>query len=105
MVYNGTRSVAAAGTPVPLSATSIKCCWIQIRAKTDNAGNVFFGGPAGTQNGIVNGAVSSTNAPYIMTGEAMMFPPITDVNGYDLSTIFIDAANSGDGVVFAYARR
>jgi hypothetical protein len=105
MIYNGTKSVTTHGNPVALSATSIHAVWIQIRSKTDNAGNIYFGGPAGTFNGQVNGAVSATNAAYIGAGEAMLFPPCSDINFYDLSTIYIDSDTDGEGVVFTYARR
>ena len=105
MIYNGNKSVAAAGTPVPLSATRISAVWVQIRAKLDNAGNIYIGGPEGTSNQTVNGKVSSTNAAYIMTGEAFLLPPVSDVNMYDLSQIYIDADTNGEGVVFTYARR
>lgn len=96
MVYDGTASVTTAGTRVALSTTSQKAAWIIFKPKAANTNPVFIGGST----------VSATSG-YILTNgnNSVTFPPVADLNGYDLSKIFIDATTNGEGVQFTYFTR
>lgn len=87
-------TVAAAGTRVPLSATSLETENILIQAKRTNTGNIYVG----------DVTVDATNGLSIGPGEFVTFSADTEEDDasfsvVDLIDIYIDSANNGDGVI------
>lgn len=86
--------VASAGTAVPLSANTVYTHSIEIVAEDDNTGNMFIG----------DSDVDNTATPRAADESITISGPM--VNGtqqlLDLSTIFIDASVSTDGVTILY---
>jgi hypothetical protein len=86
-------NVAAAGTAQPLSATSIPASRVLVTAKSSNTGSVYLG----AEN------VNSTSYGVILAaGDAQPLDAVSELNVYDLSKIFIDADNNGEGVWVLY---
>ena len=96
------RTVAAAGTPVPLSATSILCNWLLIQALSGNAGKIYVGDSNVLNTGL--GGITleqpflASNLPF-QTMETSSLVAL-----FDLNLIFIDADSSTDGVNIVYAQ-
>lgn len=80
-------TVASAGTAQPLSLTSLGALSATIRAKPGNTGRVFLGGSTvgNTLGGLEPGAAFPLFADYPMH------------SGIDLSTVYANAATTGDG--------
>ncbi len=83
------KNVAAAGTPVRLTAGDVLCETVKVKARTANAGTVFLGYTAGV----------GTQLWELVPTEWMQIP---SPNGkrINLKNIWLDAANNGDGVVY-----
>lgn len=100
--YNGNQMVAVPGVaealiPIDPLGTSIKARKIWITAKrlaAVNVGNVFVAGL-----GLVAGALE---AGELAPGDHVTLVALPGESSYDLSTIFVDADNATDGVVFTY---
>ena len=92
---DGNRTVAVAGTPVQLSPTSIPCQWVLIQADLWNAGNVYIGAST----------VTNARGLELRPGDTVGLPPMDAQPRVDLNEIYVDAANSKDGVRFVYQRR
>lgn len=92
------RNVTTAGTPVQLSATRILARSLTIQAKTANTGNICVGGLSTTSCGSSNGIVLAAGAAlsYVAVGEAKTS------NYYDLSAIYLDSTQNGEGVLVTY---
>ncbi len=96
------RTVAAAGTPVPLSGTSILCNWLLIQALAGNAGKIYVGDSNVLNTGL--GGITleqpflASNLPF----QTMETSSLTAL--FDLNLIFIDADSSTDGVNIVYAQ-
>lgn len=111
MIYAGFKVVAAAGTAVPLAATSTPCAFISIFYRTGNSGGeVRVGGgigtghfPSSTITYPPTALPTGTGAPLIAGSAAVIFPG-NAIQQYDLSEIYIDADTNGDGVQFIYGR-
>lgn len=86
---HGSRTVAAAGTDVQLSATSVPCRWVTIEAYRSNTGIIAIGG-----SGVDAAAAGSGGT--IAAGE----PARVDIS--DLTNVYIDATVSGEGVRYTY---
>lgn len=86
------KVVATAGTAVPLFATKTLAISFSIVAKAGNTGNIFVGG-ASVDNTINDGFPASKGYSWAAHGT---WPYI------DLAGIFIDAAQSGEGVEIYY---
>lgn len=86
-ISDGSKDVTTAGTRVQLVATTTNCRLVNIFAKAGNSGNIFVGGDT----------VSSTSGMVLEQARATGWFPIDD-----LSKIYIDSAQNGDGVQFAY---
>jgi len=80
-----TKEVSVPGTPEPLSETPISASKIWIQAKEDNEGNVYVG----CSN-------ISNNAPGLQAGTHIVMDIL------DVSDIYLDADNAGDGVKAEY---
>ena len=85
-IGDGTKSVTTAGTAVQLSDTTVVCFYVLITAKPANTGNIYIGG----EN------VASTRGIICFPGQTMRI----DID--DLSKIYIDSAEDGEGVVYTY---
>ncbi len=86
-------TVAAAGTRVPLSASTLLCSIFTIKAKEGNVGKLFVGGAD------VSGTVFGQN---LDPGESFTFGARGATNGYNLARHFLDAATSGNGATVLY---
>ncbi len=92
----GTKDVSSAGTAVAVHSTSRIVTSLIIVAHSDNAGRIFYGASD----------VASTTQKGLAPGESMALPAPsrgTSLGMFDISTIFIDAANTNDGVDFVAA--
>lgn len=87
----GTKDVTSAGTAVVLDATDYYVQAVLIQAHDNNVGRIFYGGSdvaSTTQRGLAAGASVS----------------ITGNKRFKLSTFYIDAGTSDDGVDFIVTR-
>ena len=89
---NGLKTVATAGTAVPLAAVSTTAKWATIQALSTNTGTVCFGGAP----------VASTRSGTCLT--AGLAAPLNEYPGqtYDLGTILLDSTVSGEGASYTY---
>lgn len=98
MTYNGGKTVAAAGTAERLLTECNPCFTLTVQAVQPdgdaNSDEIYIGGST----------VSSTSGLKLQPGDVYTFPP-QETNSYNVEDIWIDAATSGDGVVFIYSRR
>jgi hypothetical protein len=83
-ISDGSKAVTSAGTAVALGSATTR--EIYVTALDTNTGKIFIGGST----------VSSTSGMYIYPGQTMTF----SIN--NLSKIYIDAENNGEGVQFTY---
>ena len=86
-IYDGTQTVTTAGTRVQLIATTTGCRLVNIYALSTNTGNVYVGGAT------------------IASGRGMILEQARSTDWFpidDLSKVYIDADNNGDGVAYAY---
>jgi len=84
-IGNGAKDVTTAGTAEAL-AGSTACKKVFICAKDTNTGKIFVGGSG----------VSATSGAFIYPGGSMTL----EIS--NLSAVYIDAAENGDGVQFTY---
>lgn len=82
----GSKTVTAAGTAEPLSATSVGIREITIQAQTSNTDAIFIG----------NSSVDSTN------GITLFATNTITLSLGDLNDIYVDSAVNGEGVQFLY---
>lgn len=87
---DNTRSVATAGTAVQLSATNTLCEKVEITAKINNVGFIVVGGST------VVAAQATRRGTPLAQGDTMTL--YVD----NLSKIYLDAENSGDGVTYVF---
>ena len=107
MLSLGLKTVTTAGTAVVLSATKIRCTkiWIQpLKAlnaaaaeHTDNVGTLYI-----MNSSTAKGAASTNIMAVIPTGADTILLEASQKGGYDLSTIYLDAVNNGDGALVNY---
>lgn len=98
MVITVNVTVTTAGTPVQVSTTREPANWVNFMGALNNAGTTFFG----------DSNVSATQGQAIGAGGGAgspQYPPAADISPYQLSEIWIDAANNGDIVQVTYLRR
>lgn len=100
MVYSGNKTVAAAGTPEPLTATRTPAVWVQIQAKSSNSVTAYV-------VGVTSAKAAGTNASgqEVIGGGIVNLPPCSDTNFYDLATIYVDVGVGGEGFKFLYGVR
>lgn len=96
MVYELATITSVDTNPHPIVAARTAACWVQLVADPANASPVNFGGTQlATGRGIP-----------IPKGAGQMFPPVGDLNFYDLSTIkYQFQSGAGDKLYVVYARR
>lgn len=93
LVHSGNKTVTTHGTRVALASTRTAAAWLIINAKQANTGLCYVG-----DNTVAAGkgtALSKSLLP-------VTFPPLGNSNAYDLSLIYVDSVNDGDGVEFNY---
>ena len=94
MIYTGTKTVAAAGTAEPLSATKLMACWLIVQGKVGNSDKVYVG----------DSTVSAANG--ICLDEVLLnhvtFPEMQGGYYIDLGQVYVDAAANDDDVNFIY---
>jgi hypothetical protein len=99
-LYNGTKTVTSSGTAVALAASATPAVWVTVQALSSNTGTICVGGAtvlASAKNGTC--LTAGLAAPlYAIPGA------INAGSNYDLSSIYIDATVSGEGVSFTYVR-
>jgi len=89
-IRDGSKDVSAAGTAEALTASPVRAVWVTVQAKTDNTGYVYVGAST----------VSGSRGVQLAAGDSITFPVVEKRYTYDLSTIYVDAATNGDGVVW-----
>lgn len=95
MVYTGSVvTVAAATTRVPLASSRTAACWVSIQAPTTNTLNVYVG----------DKTVAAANGQAVAPGGAFFYPPVSDINMYNLAEIYVDADTNGNAVRVLYGR-
>ena len=92
VVHDGSKTVTTAGTPNPLATPKTMCNWILMQPLVANAGSVYVGAST----------VTATRGIIMASGDSVVVWPMVSFNCYDLNAIYIDAANSADGVQFIY---
>lgn len=90
-IGDGRKTVTTAGTRVALSATSVPCKRVQIKAMAENTEIVVVGGATcialeGTRRGLP-----------VKIGEV---PVVIEID--DLNKVYVDSVLSGEGVTFIY---
>ena len=94
----GEVAVPTAGTAVPLSATQLFVKQAIVQFVAGNVGNIFIGESGVTSS---NGIVLNASGP-VFTLSAEDSLADEDDCVFDLSQVFINAANNGDKVRVAY---
>ena len=96
-IVGGVKTVTTAGTAEQLIATSTECQYVVISALPTNTGTIYVGGSsvlASTMTGIPLTVPEDGNSIKVPT---QIIVPIDNV-----SKIYIDATNEGEGVSFTY---
>lgn len=113
MVYHGFKRSTTPGTAVSLSAARIMASFVTIYPRivsgVSNVGEVRIGGnPTVGDNVTLNPnagkAIPTGSGMPLQPGDAGVIWPMMASSPVDLSTVFIDVDNSGDGVQFIYGR-
>ena len=91
-ILSGSRTVAAAGTAVPLFGDSRPCKKIWIQASNDNTGDVYVG----------DAGIDNTVGIHLETHQANKSHNILEIEIDNAQKIWVDAENNGDGVTFNY---
>ncbi len=92
VIHDGSKTVTTAGTPEALSATSVKCNWILMQPLAANTGATYVGAST----------VTATRGVRMLVGDSDVVWPMSSFACYDLNSIYIDGATSGNGVQFIY---
>lgn len=96
MVYTGEMDVAVAGTAEALASTRTMASWLTVQSKLGNTLSVYVG----------DASVSSGQGIELPSAlDSYHFPDVGGPTIYNLANIYVDVANSGEGVKFTYARR
>jgi len=93
---SGRKTVKTPGHPESLSDVPIPVAWIEIEALVSNSTSsaVYVGGPETFAR--AGGEMGTRLVTDGTRGDRITF------NGVDLSTIFVDAQNAGEGVSYTY---
>lgn len=97
----GKLTVASAGTPIPLTATKTLCHSVLIEVLSTNVGKIYIGTSALNSSTLVGtvailGIPTSAILPVFTMG--LSYAP----NPINIANLYIDADNSGDGVIVSY---
>ena len=108
MIYTIANVTTNAGVPKALAATRTVANWVQVTALAGNTGaNVWIGGvnPASKGTTLVLASATVGVGIQLAKGSTLLIPGISAVPYLDLSTIYFDVLNNGDGVSITYAVR
>lgn len=94
---SGAKTVAAAGTRVALSTSSIWARGLRLSAPAANAGVVYIG----------DVSVAASNGISIAAGTILSFADLFanshgELPAINLAQVYVDAATNGDKITFAY---
>ena len=95
---DGRKVVTTAGTPVPLSATSVACESLIITGLSTNTKPVVVGSAS------VLALAATRRGTALAAGATLKLTACHD-HVDDLSKVFIDAEVSGEGVSYSYGHR
>ena len=87
---DGRKAVTTAGTRVQLSATSVKCRRVEVKALTTNSGVVVVG------SSTVVAAAGSERGVVLFPGDGVTL--LID----NLNKVYIDSTSNGDAVSYIY---
>lgn len=87
----GDEDIGSAGTAEAIETTSYRVSSLLIIAKDNNAGRLFYGGSD----------VASTTQRGLAAGESIT---LSGHKPFDIATIYLDVATSGDGADFVGVR-
>ena len=96
MIYDGNKTVAAAGTAEALMSSRTPASWVTVQALLTNTSSVYVG--ASTVD-------SGRGIELPSALDSWSIPELGGPTYLDLSTIYVDAAVNGEGVKFIYGRR
>ena len=78
-------------SPVALSATSIRACWVQVQPITFT-GNIRMG----------DNLITATRGALVSNSGYQFYPTQANANAYDLSTIYVLSSVPGDTIAILY---
>lgn len=96
MIYTGEKDITVAGTAESLASSRTPASWVTIQSKLGNTLSVYVG-DADVDSG------QGIELPSAL--DSYHFPDVGGPTIYNLEHIFVDVANSGEGVKFVYGRR
>lgn len=101
--FLGKMTVAAAGTPVPLSADpTLRACAILVATIPGLTGNVYLGGSGLDQNSL-DGVMIKFNAPSVFgPPDSFLLEARGGRNSLQVSEYFLDVSVSGEGALVTY---
>ena len=105
MVYTqSNQTLAATGTPQSLSGGTTRsiAVWVEVQALDNNSAEIYVGGvnPANKSASLV--LKSGRVGIKLVAGATMMFPQVSGISFYDMSTMYA-SGTSGDGYSVTYA--
>lgn len=107
MVYTQPSNVTvpAPGTPVRLASERTPATWVLVAALADNSGTVYVGGANPSAKQTAGVLVSGQRGIPLMAGDTFLFPQTDVPSPYDLQEMWVDAAETDDGVSVTYLVR
>lgn len=101
LIKSGQQAVAAAGTAEALTATAIDARKLRLKAPTSNTGNVFIGdSTVDSATGFIMEPGDGVNVSDLLGSD--YGSRYAESVSFDLSKVYVDAANNGDLVSFTY---
>lgn len=106
MVYTIANVTTNAGVPKQFQTARQPANWCLITALSSNSGaNVWVGGAnPNNKSGTLVLAATSTGVQ-IAKGSTLLYPSISAVSYLDISTLWFDVLNNGDGISVTYSVR
>jgi hypothetical protein len=105
MVYTqSNQTIAATGTPQTLSGGTARsvATWIIVQALDNNSAEIYVGGANPANKSASLTLKSGRVGVKLVAGATLMFPQISGVSIYDLSTIWV-SGTAADGYSVTYA--
>ena len=91
-VPNGIKFGEITGSATAKQLSNIDCQMVMIQAVSDNAGNVYVGGPSVT---IPDGTADTTSGFYLDAKDSSPWIPVRNLN-----ELYIICDNAGDDIVY-----
>lgn len=109
MIYTIANVTTNAGTPKQFATTRTIANWVQVTALSSNNGaNVWIGGADPTTAASKSNTkvlASTSTGIQIAKGSTQLLPSISAVTYVDLSALWFDVLNNGDGISITYGVR